>query len=231
MIFSIFFTKEDPFVISMTFILNIIAVLIFSFFMLNRTKSSRVERWLQWQQSTPTTQSLPYCRKVRQWIETRTFYCICLLSLQNCRVKSPQGDTKEVFRFHQHFVPHEEYSHGERCPYDFGKALRHCDEEQGQGGRGCPLWWGLPVSVFCVQDPVALWPPEVGWQGGGEASADAHEGRCRDPRTDTVAAIETHDLLSQKLFTHALPILFTCHSKTQAEFLLPEFLRLGNLRF
>ena len=48
---------------------------------------------------------------------------------------------------------------------------------------------------------------------------------------DIDAAIETYDLLSQKLFTHALPILFTCHSKTQAELLLPEFLRLGNLRF
>ena len=42
MIFSIFFNKEDPFVISMTCILNIIDVLIFSFFMLNRT---RAQEW------------------------------------------------------------------------------------------------------------------------------------------------------------------------------------------
>ena len=59
MIFSIIFTKEDPFVISMTFLLNIRAALIFSIFMLIRTKSSRVERnticqnndYKQWQQS------------------------------------------------------------------------------------------------------------------------------------------------------------------------------------
>ena len=49
MIFSIFFTKEDPFVISMTFLLKIIAALIFSIFMLIRTKSSRVERNTIWQ--------------------------------------------------------------------------------------------------------------------------------------------------------------------------------------
>ena len=49
MIFSIIFTMEDPFVISMTFLLKIIAALIFSIFMLIRTKSSRVERNTIWQ--------------------------------------------------------------------------------------------------------------------------------------------------------------------------------------
>ena len=88
MIFSIFFTKEDPFVISMTFIPNIIAVLIFSFFMLNRTKSSRVERWLQWQQSTPTTQSLPYCHEVKDSeLKLELFiafvYCHCRIAVSN----------------------------------------------------------------------------------------------------------------------------------------------------
>ena len=36
------------------------------------------------------------------------------------------------------------------------------------------------------------------------------------------AAIETYDLLSQKLFTHASPTLFNAHPQTPAELLLPS---------
>ena len=43
---------------------------------------------------------------------------ILLLSLQNWRVKPSQGDTEEVFRFHQHSASHEECSHRESRAYD-----------------------------------------------------------------------------------------------------------------
>ena len=39
---------------------------------------------------------------------------------------------------------------------------------------------------------------------------------------DIDAAIETYDLLSQKLFTHASPTLFNAHPQTPAELLLPS---------
>ena len=140
---------------------------------------------------------------------------------QNCRVKSSQGDTKEVSRFHQHFVPHEESSHGESCHYDFWKALRHHDKEQGRGGRGCPRWHGLPVSVARI---ARL------WRGLSRRSLSGIRINSEDI---DAAIIETHDLLSEKLFTHASPTLFNV--ATPRPQLCSCFLNslpwLGNLRF
>ena len=151
---------------------------------------------------------------------------------QNCRVKSSQGDTKEVSRFHQHFVPHEESSHGESCHYDFWKALRHHDKEQGRGGRGCPRWHGLPVSVLWIQDPAlecsdllnkdskVVERPQQTLMRVTVRNQDQQWGHwcshwdARPPVREAVHSRITNPVQC-------------CHSKTPAVFLLSEFLTMA----